>query len=198
MKKLFILGSLVLTSLVAQAQEGLKGRLFLGGSIGYTHDKVGAADIKSDNFNVSPLIGYFITPTIAVGGQIGYEYGKVTTPISTPFGTFDSEVKTNTFVIQPLARKYWGIGEKVYFFGQLDVPVKLGNTKVGDSKSNFVDWGVNLRPGFDLFLTKNWSVETTVGRFGYGTHNPDGVKHDDNSAFGLNFNDVNFGIKYVF
>ncbi|PQL95150.1 opacity protein [Apibacter adventoris] len=194
MKKLFLVGALALGSLFASAQEkaGFDGRWFLGGAIGYDHDKIGATDVKNDNFRVTPLIGYFITPTIAVGGQIGYEYGQTK-------GASSAKVKENTFIIQPLARKYWGLGEKLYFFGQLDVPIKFGDTKVtGASKTNFVDWGVNFRPGLDVFLTPNWSVETTIGRFGYGTHNPDGVKHDDDSAFGINLNDVNLGVKYVF
>lgn len=177
-----------------KAQEGgFEGRWFLGGALGYYHtgeNSVSAAG-KQDVFSIKPIIGYFITPTIAIGGQIGYEYSQEKTYIG--------KNKTNSIVIAPLARKYWGINDKLYVFGELSVPIGFGNEKPAlGEKTNYIDIGVYLKPGLDFYLSKHWSIETTIGQFGYGNHNPDEMKHTDKSAFGFDLTNVTFGAKYVF
>lgn len=199
MKKLFLVGALALGTLFASAQEksGFEGRWFLGGTVGYFHEgneQLDTAGIYGDidRVTITPLIGYFITPTIAVGGQIGYRYSQQKPDAG-------GKIRTNDFIINPLVRKYLGLNDKVFFFGQFDVPIAFGNSKeTGKDKVNYIDWGAYIRPGIDIFLTSNWSVETTLGQVGYGTHNPDGREHTDKSGISVDLSNINLGVKYVF
>jgi hypothetical protein len=75
------------------------------------------------SFNVKPTFGYFVTNDIAVGLGIGYENSKVTSVSSYSIGNqvilATYENKTDAFFVNPMVRKYWNIGDKLYLFGQL-------------------------------------------------------------------------------
>lgn len=60
--------------------------------------------------------------------------------------------------------------------------------------------GVNVKPGLDYFITKNWSVEATIGAFGYQNFRYKNEKDTDfkNYKFGLKLSSVTFGIKVYF
>lgn len=76
-----------------------------------------------------------------------------------------------------------------------------GTSVVSSSdKYNKTSIGVNIKPGFDYFLNKNWTIEATIGEFGYNTSkvDVDGAKRVNNYDFGLNLKAVTFGVKYVF
>ncbi len=122
----------------------------------------------------------------------------------------------SAFVVAPFVRKYWTLSDKLYIFGQLEVPMEFGNIKQegtttttagntvttasSSTKNNYTSVGVNIKPGLDYFLNKNWSIEATIGEFGYNTAklDVDGAKSVDNYNFGLNLSSVTFGVKYVF
>ena len=151
MKKIVALISIVLVGLTAKAQEsgqGLKGALFATSQFGYQQTKTG--DAKSTNLSVIPIVGTFITPSIAVGAGVGYINMKSDSNLGT-------ELKTDLIVIQPLARKYWNVAGSLYFFGQAALPVITGKEKERDTKIN--QFGLSVSGGFDYFVTKNFSVE---------------------------------------
>lgn len=152
MKKILTLASIVLMGLTVKAQEadqGLKGAWFVTSQFGYQQTKTD--DVKHTNLSVIPIVGTFITPSVAVGAGLGYINMKSESDAGTA-------AKTDLIVIQPLARKYWNIGgSSLYFFGQLAAPIITGKDKESDLKIN--QFGLTLSGGFDYFVTKYFSVE---------------------------------------
>ena len=202
MKKILVAGAIALFGLAsAQTTEksGFQGRLFLMGQVGYESTENNNTNVTDNSFAVVPTVGYFVTPTVAVGLGVGYAS-------NTSKNTTGVEVKNinDAFKVMPLARKYWGLGDKLYLFGQLAVPMEWGTNKqkvngnqVGD-KAKYSSYGVQVAPGLDYFLTNNWSVEATIGAFGYNSTKFKGSKSTDNYNFGVNLSNIQIGVKYIF
>lgn len=153
MKKILTFVSIALIGLTAKAQDasqGLKGAWFVTSQFGYQQTKTG--DVKNTNLSVIPIVGTFVTPSVAVGAGLGYINMK-----SDPTSVTDPGAKTDLFVIQPLARKYWNVAGSLYFFGQAALPIITGKEKEMDTKIN--QFGLSVSGGFDYFVTKNFSVE---------------------------------------
>ncbi len=146
MKKI-LLAALIFAGFAANAQEnkGLQGAWFATSQFGYQQTKT--ADVKQTNMSVIPIVGTFVTPSVAVGAGVGYINIK------------DEVANTNfgLVVVEPLARKYWNIAGNFYFFGQLATPIITGKEKESDLK--VTQFGVSMSGGFDFFVTKNFSVE---------------------------------------
>jgi hypothetical protein len=141
----------VLVGLTVKAQEanqGLKGAWFVTSQFGYQQTKTD--DVKSTNLLVMPVVGTFITPSVAVGAGLGYINIKADSDKGTA-------ANSNLIVIQPLARKYWNVAGSLYFFGQLAAPIITGKEKESELKVN--QFGLSLSGGFDFFVTKYFSVE---------------------------------------
>lgn len=151
MKKIFTIMSMVLIGLTAKAQDssqGLKGAWFATSQFGYQQTK--NDDNKNTNLSVIPVVGTFITPSVAVGAGVGYINIKAEIAAGTA-------AKTDLIVVQPLIRKYWNIAGSLYFFGQAAIPVITGKEKESELKVNQV--GLSVSGGLDYFVTKNFSVE---------------------------------------
>jgi hypothetical protein len=151
MKKILLVASIVLFSLNGVAQEaskGLQGAWFATSQIGYQQTKSG--NDKSTNLSVLPIVGTFVTPSVAFGAGIGYiniksENGSATTG------------NTGLVVFEPLVRKYWNVAGSLYFFGQLAAPIINGKEKESELKVS--QFGLAMSGGFDFFVTKSFSVE---------------------------------------
>ncbi|ABQ06456.1 outer membrane beta-barrel protein [Flavobacterium johnsoniae] len=151
MKKIVTLVSVVLMGLTAKAQDsaqGLKGAWFATSQFGYQQTKT--ADEKNTSLSVLPIVGTFVTPSVAVGAG----FGLINIKAESNAGT---AAKTDLIVIQPLVRKYWNVAGSLYFFGQAAIPVITGKEKESELKVNQV--GLSVSGGFDYFITKNFSVE---------------------------------------
>ncbi|MFB9080904.1 hypothetical protein ACFFLS_22415 [Flavobacterium procerum] len=151
MKKIVTLVSIVLMGLSANAQESsqsLKGTWFATSQFGYQQTKT--ADEKNTTLSVLPIVGTFISPSVAVGAG----FGVINIKAESDAGT---AAKTNLLVVQPLVRKYWNVAGSLYFFGQAAIPVISGKEKESDLKVN--QFGLSVSGGFDYFITKNFSVE---------------------------------------
>ncbi|KRD10187.1 hypothetical protein ASE21_10720 [Flavobacterium sp. Root901] len=150
MKKIVTFVSIVLIGLTAKAQDaaGLKGAWFATSQFGYQQTK--NADQKNTSLSVLPIVGTFVTPSVAVGAGVGFINIKADSNAGTA-------AKTNLFVIEPLARKYWNVAGSLYFFGQAALPVITGKEKESELKVN--QFGLSVSGGFDYFVTKNFSVE---------------------------------------
>ncbi|KFF17098.1 outer membrane beta-barrel protein [Flavobacterium hydatis] len=151
MKKILTLVSIVLVGFSVKAQEaneGLKGAWFVTSQFGYQQTKTD--DVKSTNLLVMPIVGKFITPSVAVGAGLGFINIKADSDKGTA-------ANSNLVVIQPLARKYWNVAGSLYFFGQLAAPIITGKEKESELKVN--QFGLSLSGGFDFFVTKYFSVE---------------------------------------
>ncbi|WP_426478783.1 outer membrane beta-barrel protein [Chryseobacterium sp. CBSDS_008] len=218
MKKIVLMGAVALFGL-SNAQIA-KGTSYLSGQVGYYHNennKLGT-NIKNDVIRILPTAGYFVNNNLAVGLGIGYKSAVTKYNVSgSGFGnTIEIKNTDNAFVVAPFVRKYWTLSDKLYIFGQLQVPLEFGQEKLdfnseGDGgdpvlsapftqKNNYTNIGVNIKPGLDYFLTKNWSIEATIGEFGYNTYKRDidGAKRADDYKFGISLTSVTFGVKYVF
>jgi opacity protein-like surface antigen len=218
MKRIVLMGAVALFGL-SNAQIA-KGTSYLSGQVGYYHSEKNefGTERKNDVIRILPTAGYFVNNNLAVGLGIGYKNAVTKYKVS-GFGSLNTiEIKDtdNAFVVAPFVRKYWTLSDKLYIFGQLQVPLEFGKEKVdfnseGDGgdpilsapfkqKNNYTNIGVNIKPGLDYFVTKNWSIEATIGEFGYNTYKRDidGAKRADDYKFGISLTSVTFGVKYVF
>lgn len=218
MKKTVLMGAIALFGL-SNAQI-TKGTSYLSGQVGYYHNENNKFETnnKNDVIRILPTAGYFVNNNLAVGLGIGYKsavtkYNVGNAGISNILEIKDTD---NAFVVAPFVRKYWTLSDKLFIFGQLQVPLEFGQEKLdfnneGDGgdpilsapftqKNNYTNIGVNIKPGLDYFLTKNWSIEATIGEFGYNTYKRDidGAKRTDDYKFGISLTSVTFGVKYVF
>ncbi|ROH99919.1 outer membrane beta-barrel protein [Chryseobacterium daecheongense] len=218
MKKLLLASAVALFGL-ANAQIS-KGTVYVSGQVGYSQEENNNNDSKVESFRIVPTVGYFVAPNLAIGTGVGYVNDKVTVSTTNTVGsavvTSENKSTQSAFVVAPFVRKYWTLGDKLYIFGQLEVPMEFGKLKeeststanVGGNitttstsdEANYTSVGVNIKPGLDYFLNKNWTIEATIGEFGYNTSklDVDGAKSINNYKFGLNLSSVTIGVKYVF
>ncbi len=206
MKKTIVIFVMTLVSIGLYAQDGLKGIWFAGGQVEFSSSKqnVGNAEHKKTTTTILPILGGFVSPSVAIGAGVGYMGGK--TKIE---GKQDS--KSQTIIIKPLARKYWNITGGLYFFAQAALPVSFGKTEGNNSDSKISSTAVNLElsPGFDYVINSWITIETsfTILNTGYTRDKPKDGKA--NSSFGFNVNPFNsvgdrtvgnlqLGIKFLF
>lgn len=200
MKKILFVVAMLVSSLVLNAQDGLKGTWFAGGAVSFgstkTHDN-NKNEMKYDTYSVMPLVGTFISPTVAVGGALGYTHTK-----------FD-HLKGNTYTVMPLVRKYWNITGPLYFYGQAALPVSFGNSKykdIDDTKTDNFGVHIELSPGFDV-IVNDWltfEVSFVLATAGYKnehyTHGPTNTSWtiNGNTINGKEFGDLTVGMKFLF
>lgn len=181
MKKI-LLAALIFAGFAANAQEnkGLQGAWFATSQFGYQQTKTG--DVKSTNLTILPIVGTFVTPSVAVGAGIGYINLKAD---NANVGGATVDLNTKLYVFQPLVRKYWNVAGNFYFFGQLATPIISGKEDTTDMKVS--QFGVSMSGGFDFFVTKNFSVEFSydLANFTSTTLKPDGGEKTTVTNFSL-------------
>lgn len=157
MKKLLLLAGFALFSLTSNAQEenkGLQGTWWVAGQLSFGSNDNGT--VKTTSNAIIPVVGYFVAPTTTVGLGVGVINGKTETTTGSVTST---TAESSAFIIQPLVRKYWGIGGKFFLFGQASLPMTFGKDKISDDKTTSV--GVDIAPGFDFIVNKWMTVETS-------------------------------------
>jgi len=167
-----------------------QGDLFVTGSIGIGSESTG--DNKTNSFNISPKVGYFATPNIALGVALGYMSGKEESP-----GIPD--VKTSEFAVGVFGRYYATPANSFSVFGELGVDYIHSKIEAAtEDNSNAVR--VALAPGVSYFISQNFALEAKFGILSYRTDNPDadGVENTDQFNFGLNLSDISIGAIYRF
>lgn len=218
MKKLILAGTLTFFGLSdAQIKTGT---VYLSGQINYSQEKNNSTHIKDESFTFIPTTGVFVAPNLAVGAGVGFTHSKREYDITYSSGSFSSifnyEGKTNAIIIAPFVRKYWTLSDKLYFFGQIEVPMEFGKinrdllaTYISEYgftqrplsiERKYTSLGINVKPRLDYFITRNWSVEAAIGSFGYQNLRYKNEEDTDlkNNNFSLNLSSVTFGVKYVF
>lgn len=166
-----------------EKSEGFKGAWYGLGALSYVNDE--ATDASS--FLILPAVGTFISPTVTVGSAIGL--------LSTKAGDADAN---NTFIVMPFVRKYWGVSDKFFLFGEANVPLYFN-----DAANSY---GFFIQPGIDYFIGGKWTVEAKFGRFGYRSTKPDGGDSTGRTELGFNMfggntedlGAMSFGVKYLF
>lgn len=205
MKKILLSAAAVIAfAFNAQAQETTgvtgfsEGDVFMTGSVGFGTTKNG--DNKSDQFNISPKAGYFVTSNIAIGAQIGYT--STTTSVENPLGPGSVDQDTDSFSVGAFGRYYFTPARNFSFFGQLGVDYVTNKTEVeglpGESKDN--GFNIGLAPGVSYFVSEHIAFEATFGFLGYNTSKPDfdGAESTDSFNIGFDLTNINFGIVYKF
>ena len=178
--------------------EGFKqGDAFISGSVGLSSQKTG--DLKSDTFNVSPRVGYFVTNNIALGVSLGYSHQSQ----DYRDATVDYERKISTVTAGVFGRYYLMPASKFSVFGQLGVNYASSKSKIErfDSEDKYNTFDVAIAPGINYFISDHFALEATFGLLSYNTSKPD-VDYDTDSTdtfnFGLNLSNINFGLIYKF
>lgn len=213
----------VLAGGLASAQIA-KGTVYLSGQAGYYKDGTESSNNYVENLKVLPTAGFFVAQNFAVGLGIGFTKNESSQSyILFDGGTsflYSKYTKESAFALSPFARKYWALSDKLYFFGQLEVPLEFGKTELYEYQSqpfnpiigdyyvgnmntydaNYTSVGVNIKPGLDYFITKNWTVEATIGEFGFDSYKLDleGAKNINKTDLGVKLSSVTLGVKYVF
>lgn len=195
MKKVILTVAAIFAFGFANAQETTEGGfangdVFITGAVGFGSSKTGEA--KTNSFEVSPSVGFFVTPNIALGGRLGFSSEKEEEGAD--------ELKTTAFTVGVFGRYYVTPAAKFSLFGEL--AADYGTSKVDDGTNDFKanGFGVQVAPGVSYFLGKNFAIEATWGVLGYNTVKPDvdGADSTNNFEFGLNLRDINFGLVYKF
>lgn len=202
MKKLILSSAIALFGMVS-AQESetpgfVKGDTFITGAVGYSNTTEG--NVENNTFAIAPSVGYFVSPNIAVGARVGYVNSKETDKTT----LITVEDKMDTFTAGAFGRYYYTPASRFSIFGELNANYgtqKFTNT-VGavttDAKFNGFD--INIAPGVNYFISKNFALEATWGVLGYSSFKADvaGAESQDNFNVGLDLNDLSLGLVYKF
>ncbi|WP_461787736.1 outer membrane beta-barrel protein [Pedobacter sp.] len=200
MKKLLL--SLVAVAAItfgANAQTE-KGKIILGGNVGFNSTKVDGAAKADVNFSVVPSVGFFVGNNFAVGTGVGYNYNK----------SVSTRNQNEAFEVAPFGRYYVNLTDQFKFFGQLSVPLAFGTVKdvnangdTGAKLGTTTSIGVNVAPGFAFFPNKKVGIEFSVNGLGYENFTTKaevtGAKVKTNS-FGLDANTFapKLGVQFYF
>ncbi|MGY0040850.1 outer membrane beta-barrel protein [Pedobacter sp. NJ-S-72] len=219
MKKLLTIAMLCASALATNAQTE-KGKFILGGTIGYSSDKMDQQQTlnKHNNLTILPSGGYFVKDNLALGLGIGYSrvIDKYTYNTNNISQTYSQKGTTDYFMISPFVRHYINISDKFKFFSQFSVPMKWGNIKSEtESKNPAIEFtpdstkttsiGVGIEPGFAFFPTKKIGIQLSVDGLSYvwsktedkaNSFNKDQKSHAFN--LGTNFFAPRIGIQFYF
>jgi hypothetical protein len=221
MKKLILAGAIALFGLSnAQIKTGT---VYVSGQVSYTKEENKNTASTIQDFKINPTVGVFVAKNLAVGTGLGITSRKEEfTTVYNSGSSFSSHIdytgKSNAVIVAPFVRKYWTLSDNLYIFGQLEVPMEFGKMNQ-DALVTYVDGmygyfeqqtlsterkytsiGVNVKPGLDYFLNKHWSIEATIGEFGYKNfkYKDEDAKAANSYNFGFNLSSVTFGVKYIF
>lgn len=165
--------------------------------------------------NLSPQLGYAIHKNLVIGLGIGYGYSKNESNAVRDNGeTSFSESNSESLDLFPFIRLYKPVGNIVFFFIQGEARYSKGwsdskttNSEPFSGERN--EFFIGVRPGFTIFLSKNFALETNIGTLGYtsGSNESDGsnidlVREQDTDSkvfdFSLNSSNLRFGVSYYF
>ncbi|QNF33493.1 porin family protein [Adhaeribacter swui] len=188
------------------------GTTFIGGSASFsnrTDKNTRNPDIDnksvSTSYSLYPKAGYFITDNIALGLGINYYSNRTKYKESSIDESFRG--KQHSLGINPFARYYKMLGEKIGFFGQFTLSYENGKSKNNDFiYQKQTSFGASLAPGFVFFATPKIGIETTIGNFGYFRYINKYYSQDQNPtedktnqlAANVEANNVFLGINFYF
>ena len=193
MRKLLFAAALVAFGFTANAQEEqtfgfAKGDLFISGSVTFSNESTG--DVKKNDFEVAPKVGYFLSENIALGAKVGYTTSK------SDNGTADAN--NNAFAVGAFGRYYFTPASKFSLFGELAADYMSYDNEYptvveGDG------FGANLGAGLNYFVSSNFSIEAGVGVLGFNSTKDDGADDATNTfSVGGDWTNVTFGVNYKF
>lgn len=198
MKKVLLSAVAILGFTFANAQEEeaatsnggfAKGDIFVSGAVMFSNSSTG--DVKSNNFEIAPQVGFFVSDNIAIGAKIGYQSMKAEN------GVADTQDDAG-FAVGAMGRYYFTPANQFSLFGQVGVNYSSMDNKLADFKYNVIDGGVGL--GMNYFVSSNFSLEAAVGVLGFSTNDNggDGADASNTFMFGGDWRAVTFGVNYKF
>lgn len=164
-----------------------KGTILLTGSIGY--NQLSQGDNTNSAFFVDASVIFAVSEHVGFGLLTGYQTGDLIDIEGFGFSVDDA------FQIGPVARVFgnthWGW---VQPFGEVSVPFGFGTFGNGD----FTTFGVNLRPGISVFLSRSIALEASLGLLGFNslTINDEEDSYDS-IDFGFDLSDLRFGMVFL-
>jgi hypothetical protein len=191
MKKIVLVATLAFFGM-ANAQ---KSTLLVGGNIGLSSEKTefaGGSEMKSNNFEFSPTVGYQFTDNWTAGLNATIGNGKTETPGTT-------EVKTNEFKIGPFLRYAQPLGGVFSVYGDFGLGYQKlksesGSVTTSDSNGMYV----GFTPALFINFKNSFGLNFSIGGIGYSTLKDSDADVKQNS-FDFNFGKtVNIGISKNF
>ncbi len=202
MKKLLLSAAAVFAFTYANAQETTStggfstGDVFISGSVGFGSEKTG--DFKTNEFNFSPRVGYFVSENIALGVALGYSSVTADEEFA-GLGIF--ETKTTAFEVGAFGRYYFMPSNQFSLFTQLGVNYGTAKLEVDSEEVSKVNgFNVEFAPGVSYFISEHFALEASFGILSYTTVKPDADDADSTNTFqfGLDMSDINLGLVYKF
>jgi hypothetical protein len=213
--------SIVLLPCIAFAQFS-KRQVYLGGSLSsslFSNEMPATANSyssgnKNNMFTLSPIVGVFLNPKIAVGGSVGYTATYNESNYTSSY--YDAN---NNLITVPAFQKSWSKGIIFMSFTRYYVPISssfyfAAHGQINFTRSNqkniqntgtqeitnenpYYSIGVTLKPVFIFFPSPRWGFEVSVGSLGYLYYrylpNVSSV-----NSFSLNAGSFSFGLAYYF
>ncbi len=166
-KNMIIIAILLMFSITSFAQTE-KGKFMIGGNASFA--KIKQFEYKANEFNISPLGGYFIVENLAVGVGLDYTLHK------------SKSSKGESIAVMPFARYYFGKYDKLRFFGHAGMGLASGRVKgtvVNDRNYSYSSRKFTYKGGIGAayFFTKNIALE---GMLQY-----DNIKYDNSIGFNI-------------
>ena len=144
-KSIILIVAVIATIVMGETVKAQNSGWWIGGSLGYWHDKTG--DVKTNSFIITPEVGYDMDSKWTFAGIVGFNTKSV------KVGDSKSH-SNNAFVIEPYARyKYFNQGIMTLF-----VDGKIG-VAIGDNDG----FEVGLAPGLALKATERFGFVAHVG-----------------------------------
>lgn len=195
------------------ASAQTQGSISIGGSFNlwfqnpktvYTNPSETVDGVKTTHFTLLPSIEYYANEQVSIGLGIGYDLTRDKT-VNT---NSTSIQRTGIFYFEPFARKFFKVGDRVDFFGELGLSlgfgnetdeVSSGNTTVSNKYAHsLVSFGIS--PGILYHISDKVALETSFGFFGYQGSSTEisANQKDKTNDFGLNLSTstLNFGFRY--
>ena len=186
MKKIILAAFVAVASLAANAQ------VWVGGEVGYSHQRttVNKVEIgKSNNFNLLPEIGYKLNDKFDVAVKIGYahsENGNTLAGVEVPVA-YDY---ANAFVLNPYLRYTFAKAGDFSFFADGGFSYVYGQI-CGDENSTNA-WQIAIKPGISYAISEKVGLVAHIGGIAYSY-----AKYDDAKTngfdLGVSGNNITFG-----
>ena len=205
-KVLLTLTAIAGLATASQAQTGFgKGDVIVEGNLNLNHENNKNTEVKTTDFNFTPIAGYFFTDKIAAG--VNFNLG---TSKTNEYGDADKVSRDNMIGAGLFGRYYFlELGSRFKTYAEVDADYfntrseveTAGNTVKGPKTNEFA---FNGGIGANYFLTDKIAINFALNNLvGFSTSKTKGA--ESINKFGLNVNEYNnffdaatFGLTFKF
>ena len=183
---------MILTALVAVASLAANAQVWVGGEVGYHHERTTQNKVetgKANDFVLLPEIGYKLNDKFDVAVKIGFAHsedgdGILGMDIPVNYGY------ANAFVLNPYLRYTFAKAGDFSFFA--DGGFSYVNAHICGDDNSTNAWQIAIKPGISYALSEKVSLVAHVGGIGYSY-----AKYDDTKTNGFDLgvkgNNITFG-----